>query len=395
MHAMAMFLYFAGLASQLASLSPHALACYGEQGSQVLAAAQIGTPLGAFFFGWLSDRLRRVRSLALGCLCLAAPLQALAFSGSASLGAAMLWTFLLRAILAGAFQLISIGALEAAGNESFGRIRSSGTIGFLFAQTLLWLLSGPFEAWLHWQSPAQFGRSGALFYIFALAPASQLAARRLGNETYYFREALRRLTDGPILYFTALAFLFFSAYQATDNYVSRYYELRHGMDAVFLSWIVAVGPEIVLLLYISRLEQNFGLRALFLMAALCGMLRFLLLAANTGQDSAPIYAAAQLLHSFHFACHYMAAIYFLRRHVPGHLYGSVAGLYGLLAQSLGGISGNLAYGQLLYSAPFVGDGNYGGFSALFLLAAASNLLLLPAYFWLQTGDGKVQDPHKN
>ncbi len=386
MHSLVMFLYFAGLASQLSSLSPYALAHFGESGSAVLAAAQIGTPLGAFLAGWLSDRLKRVRLLAIAGLTVAIPLQILTFAFSDSIGLSVAMTFVLRLTLSGVFQVLTIAALEAAGNENFGRIRSSGTVGFLFAQLALYFVSTPAFASYLPQTSAAFGQSGALFFALALLPAQRLAQQRQSPEAFYFADALGVLRQRHMLYFVGLAFLFFSAYQITDNYVARYFELIGGMNAVFLSWVIAVLPEIVLLVYISRIERRHGIRALFWLAALSGLARFALLfvAAKNPGNAALLHLFAQLLHSFHFTGHYMGAVYFLRLHTGAHLYGSVAGIYALVSQSLGGIAGNFLYGALLFQRPAAEHQlQSSDFLSLFALAAFTQLLLLPAYFWLR------------
>jgi MFS family permease len=45
----------------------------------------------------------------------------------------------------------------------------------------------------------------------------------------------------------------------------------------------------------------------------------------------------------------MGTIHFFRKTVPSHIYGSVYGLYSIFAMSLGGMTGNLISGTLLYS----------------------------------------------
>lgn len=55
----------------------------------------------------------------------------------------------------------------------------------------------------------------------------------------------------------------------------------------------------------------------------------------------------QLIHGIQFMSYYMGAIFYLKSALPDHLYGSVHGLYFLVGNAPGGITGNVLLGRLL------------------------------------------------
>ncbi len=345
-----LFLHFFGLGSQLSSVSPYALANFGERGSLILVASQLAMPAGAFFAGWLSDRYQRLRVFTLIGLALAAPFQWLSFSTPESWTATLVSTACLRFLLSANFQWMSIAILESIGEASYSRVRSAGTVGFLTVQLVLFLLSSPGVAASFSSDSADTGRLGVFAYILCLWPALALPARRLSHEVYRFGDALRVMLQPRLATFLALGFAYHFVYQITDNYAGRYFEIAYGLNSVFLMWFVGVALEVPFLIFAPQLVERFGKRSLFFVSAAAGVTRFIALSASAlGQEGAWI-LALQSVHSALFAGFYMAMIYYMRASVPPHLYGSASGIFSVLAQCLGGVLGNLACAALLHSS---------------------------------------------
>lgn len=349
MYIILLFFFFIGLGANLASLSPYVLSHFGEKGEWIFLAIQLSMPVGTFFAGWISDRTKMIRSFVLVGVLLLAPTQYLLFSFHDNwLLTALLGGFQ-RFLLSANFQWISIGAMEEKGDHKFTKIRSAGTLGFLFVQLVLYLLSS--SSLESFKTPSETGISGAFAYLICFFPALFLPKNRASSTEFRLREAWQLVQKKQIRYFFILAFFYYSAYQVTDNYLGKFFQMKMGLESVFLVWLVAVILEIPFLLLVSRISLRFGISTLFYLALIFGILRFGFLCWGVFGLPNNILVIMQFYHSILFAGFYMGAILWLRKKSPSHIYGSIYGLYSIFAQSMGGIFGNLLCGQILHSRP--------------------------------------------
>jgi len=56
-----LFFYFAGLGSNLSSLSPYLISNFGKDAEWVFLSIQIMVPAGTLFAGWISDKTKKIR----------------------------------------------------------------------------------------------------------------------------------------------------------------------------------------------------------------------------------------------------------------------------------------------------------------------------------------------
>ncbi|MBI3395165.1 MAG: hypothetical protein HY042_04975 [Spirochaetia bacterium] len=92
-----------------------------------------------------------------------------------------------------------------------------------------------------------------------------------------------------------------------------------------------------------------------------------------------------MLHGIHYTGFFMGAVYRLRSIFPDHLYGTGNGSYMVLTASLGGMSGNLFFGWLLFAQGIhvyeaLGPSNYLPLfvsAAVIHVAIALGFVLLP------------------
>jgi predicted MFS family arabinose efflux permease len=343
-----LFFFFVGLGANLASLSPYVLSHFDEKAEWIFLCVQICMPIGTFFAGWISDKTKRIRIFAIFGILLLTPTQYFLFYYKDSwITTAMIAGFQ-RFLLSSNFQWISIGAMEAKGDHKYSKIRSFGTLGFLFVQLFLYTFT-IMDLGFQFETPAQTGSFGAYAYLLCLIPAFFLPAKRVSKTEFQFKEAWELVQRKHIRYFFLIAFFYYSAYQITDNYLGRFFQMKLGLESVFFVWLVAVSLEIPFLLLVSKISLRYGINSLFYFSLVAGVIRFGFLAFGFWGISDSFLLFFQFPHAILFAGFYMGTILWLRKESPPHIYGSVYGLYSIFSQSMGGIFGNLICGQLLHA----------------------------------------------
>ena len=342
-----LFLYFIGLGANLSSLSPYLIANFGKNAEWVFISIQAMVPVGTLFAGWISDKTKQIRIFLYFGMALTFPAQYMLFSYADNWEITLVCAGTLRFLLSANYQWIVIGALEKMGESNFSKIRSSGTLGFLVIQLALFFLTIP--EWHILESPEIAGKFGSIFYILPLLFLHSIPRERDSEQEFRFRDAYQFIFNKNILIFFVLSFFFYSAYQVTDNYQGRYFQLSYGLGSVYLSWVFAVLLEIPFLLSVTRIVHRFHFFSLFYLSIIAGFIRFLFLSFSVKGIPIEILLFFQLPHAIFFAGYYMGTIHFFRKTVPSHIYGSVYGLYSIFAMSLGGMTGNLISGTLLYS----------------------------------------------
>ena len=214
-YALLFFVFFIGQGSYFTALSPYVHTNFGSDSWKVFLAGQITFPLGYFLSGYISDRLHRIRSLLVPALLLHAPLQFLLFNHPDDLNATILLSGVVRFLFAVNIQLISIAALEGAGTERFGNIRSAGTLSFLLLHLVLFLSVSDWSRVLDSAGLAfrpddagAAGRYGSLFHFLTAAAALGTPAAQISSTAYYFCDAARIIRRPAVIRFLLLSFIF-------------------------------------------------------------------------------------------------------------------------------------------------------------------------------------------
>lgn len=393
-----LFSLFAGLGASLSSISPYVFSHFINGGGKwIFLGIQIAIPLGHFFSGWISDKTGKIRIFAIYGFLFIIPAQYLTYHLSDSLWWTILFAFWQRFLFTANLQWVTLAALETSSEHLFSQVRSAGTIGFMLIQLSLYLFSNPDLSIKLFDKAEQSGKFGSILYLPALLLVFWLPRLRRSQAIFYFRDALAILRSRIMLLFILLSFLFHFAFQVTDNYLGKYIETILGLDAVFLSWFLAVIIEIPFLIFIPKIVQRWGVFSLIYLAVLAGVCRYALVAWTVAAHPVGVLYFSQLFHSFLFAGYYMATIYWLRGLSPPHLYGSVFGLFNLFALALGGMTGNMVCGYLLQSkfdTFFLSQYRInpaGSFFSIFLLAASVFLLILPGFIYLQRLTGRIAE----
>jgi MFS transporter, PPP family, 3-phenylpropionic acid transporter len=135
----------------------------------------------------------------------------------------------------------------------------------------------------------------------------------------------------------------FSLFLVTVSLLLATHAVLYGFSAIYwkslgysnlsitLFWLVGVGSEIIMFSLSGRLIARFGAMPMIAVAALGGVVRWLLLAYGTDVISISI---GQSLHSLTFALLYMSLIAYMSKRVPPAISASAQGLYDSLSMGV-------------------------------------------------------------
>jgi MFS family permease len=341
------FLFFLGLGSNLASISPYLISNFEGKSEIIFISSQLSVPLGNLFAGWLSDKTKQIRAFLWIGLLLGAPAQYYFYSFPDSWLITLLFAAFQRFLISVNYQWMMIAAIESQGEAMFSKIRTSGTVGFLVIQVILYYTTIPgIEVF---KDSAATGKMGGIFYLMTLLFIFKIQKVRISSQEYRFRDALGILKLKHIYMFFIFSFLFYSAYQVTDNYQGRYFQLSYGLQSVYMMWFIGVIWEVPFLLGVPKIVHKFGIFSLISFSFISGLIKFCYLIFSIFLGTELMSYFFQMPHSVFFAGFYMGSIYWLRKTVPSHLYGSVHGFYSIFAIAFGGVVGNLLTGSFLHS----------------------------------------------
>jgi PPP family 3-phenylpropionic acid transporter len=117
----------------------------------------------------------------------------------------------------------------------------------------------------------------------------------------------------------------------------------YGKTLVGALWSLGVVAEIVVFVYMPRLQQVFPLRAILLASLAIAVVRFLLI--GWAVDSLALLVAAQLMHAATFGAFHAGGVAMLNRWFAPQHQARVQALYGSISFGAGGLFGGLIAGQ--------------------------------------------------
>ncbi len=361
------FICYLGLGAYFVSLSPYILQKFKESSYLIFLSGQISYPLGYFFAGWISDKTKKLKVYGILFSIFLFPTQYLLFDHHQTFWVVLICSGLVRFLFAALIQILQIATLEKIEYHGFSISRSAGTLGFLAIQSLMYILESFFlsknvSLEIVLSRGAQYS---SLFHIFTLMLIIRiLPVNRKSQSHYYFKEVMDIIVKQKIYIFLLLSFFYHLAYQIVDFYLGRYFFLLGGMKFVYLSWIIAVLLEIPFFYKSQILLYQFGMKTIFLSSLLAGFLRFFLMFLNIQFfESNQWIILTQLLHGIHFTGYMAGSIYFFHKKFPEQYFGTAFGIFMIVSLSLGSITGNLIYGNILH----ILNSNL-GYSVLFFIS---------------------------
>ena len=295
------FLYFGVLGVYLPYFN---LYCYsigfsGFEIGLISAVRTLATALFPMLWGQLADRYQVRKPIYVGC----------SFAG------ALIWSFFLVTedfpamlaimLLYGFFYAPIISFLEAFTMDylgdrrrEYGRLRAWGSVSFIAVVTLVgWVID-----------KASIRIVPALILAGALLRAglSVQLPRSVAAGTQEKTTGLRLLRQPPVAGFLLAAFLMLTSHGAYYAFFSIHLDaLGFGRTTIGICWAVAVGAEILVMVFSRHLFSRFSLQGVLLFSFSAAALRWFALAAT---DSLPVILACQLLHAFTYGAFHMASV---------------------------------------------------------------------------------------
>ncbi|WP_198381955.1 MFS transporter [Roseomonas sp. KE2513] len=315
-------------------------------------------------FGRLADRLGDGRLVLAPCAA-AAALAALLFLPAEGFLAVLVVQLAFAAAMAPLGPLgeaLTLAATRRAGAD-FGRVRSAGSAAFILAATG----AGAVASWIGYSAmPWLLGvcYAAAALTAWALpraerAPGPPTAAKG-GLRSIFALHLLRLPGFGRLVAITGLVQGSHAAYYGFSSI--HWARAGHSPDTIGLLWSEGVLAEVLLFFWARPLLGRLSPRALMLLAAGAGLLRWSALAATT---ELWVLVPLQLLHALTFGAQYLGAMRWLSAHAPPGEALSAQSLHAALGNTGAQALAMLAAGAL-YAA--VGPGAFLAMAGLCALA---------------------------
>jgi len=282
-----------------------------EAVAQVLFAGSLVRFLVGPALGRLADRLGDGRRVLIACAALSA-LAAPLFSPAESFLAVLAVQVLFAAAMAPLGPLgeaMTLAATRRAGAD-FGRVRAAGSVAFI--------LSAVGAGWL----AARIGYAAMPLLLLGCYAAAALAALALPREgaappraaprgTPFALHLLRRPGFGRLVAITALIQGSHAAYYGFS--AIHWSRAGHSPETIGLLWAEGVLAEVLLFYWARPLLGRLSPRALMLLAAAAGLVRWTALALTT---DLPVLIPLQATHAVTFGAQYMGAMRWLSANPP-------------------------------------------------------------------------------
>ncbi len=239
----------------------------------------------------------------------------------------------------------------------YGRIRSAGSLSFIAAAALAgWVADRAGASAIALVLAACFALTAAVALILPRPVAAQRGGGGTGGFVAVFRYApFRRLL--PVSALIQGSHALYYGFGALHWQAAGY-----SPGVIGLLWAGAVLAEFFFFAWGGGLVERLGAPGLALLAALCGVLRWVVLALD---PPLPLLFVVNCLHAASFGAMHLASIRVLAEHVPAHLAGTAQTLHSSLGVGVIMAALTLACGPLY--AGLGGDG-YWAMAALAALA---------------------------
>ncbi len=302
----------------------------------VVALAQGLRVVGPTGWGWLADhtshRIAILRATALlACVTFAPMLLPGGF------GYVFALTLVYQLFITGQVPVAeAIAAMHLRGDAQaparYGRVRASGSIGFIVVVLATGLLLDRTGL-----APTPYLVLGLLALTFVAACFVRDATAVSTHERISVRARLR---EPRVRWFFLSVLLMIFAHSALYTYLSIYLaSLGYTKTEIGVLWVLGVVIEIVLFYQQGRIFKRFALLRLIELSLVVAALRFFLIAELA--QIAAVLVLAQLLHAVTFAIHHSASVLTIQRWFPGRAAARGQALYTSVGYGIGGTAGSL------------------------------------------------------
>lgn len=220
--------------------------------------------------------------------------------------------------------------------ENYSRIRLWGSLGFSVAVVLLGLFFDFFSIEF---VPVAIAVFLACNWLMSLtiqeAPPQKNTQHSTGDGGISIAIVAFLLAQSFVQISHGAYYTFYSLYLQDHGY-SRF--------SIGLLWALGVIAEIILFVYMHRIQRRFSVYAILVVSLILTVLRWLVTAFCV--DSLALTIFSQTLHAFSFAATHAASIEIIRRYFGHHKQGQGQALYSSMGFGLGGALGALISGYI-------------------------------------------------
>lgn len=288
-------------------------------------------------WGWLADhtgqRVMVMKLAAIGGL--------VCFCGF-FFGESFAWIFLVMLLMSfcwsASLPLIEAITLSHLGDntDKYGRIRSWGSVGFIFAVVGMgYLLDMVDIIWLLWMVLAF--KLGVVVFSHHI-PETEVVGLSIDQDS------IRQVCKRPeVVAFLLSSMLMLFAHGAYYTFFSIYL-VGHGYDKGFVGWLWAIGVicEIGVFFLMPWMMKRFSLKAILIFSFACAILRFLLI--GWGVEWLLVILLAQVLHAATYGTHHIAAMMVIHHYFHGRNQAKGQAIYTSVAFGIGGTLGAISSG---------------------------------------------------
>lgn len=300
----------------------------------ILLATKIISPN---IWGWIADRSgKRMRIVRIGCL-----LAAISYSGIL-IDQSFAWLVVVMLVFSffwnAALPQFEASTLNHLGDrpDDYSSIRLWGSIGFIILVISLgYLFSYISVNYL----PAIVSVLLLIIWLSSLVTPED-AAGHLHLDHEPLKAVLRKPMVIPLL---LISFCMQASHGPYYALFSRYIEsYGYGTSSIGWFWGIAVIPEAIVFVYMTRLIKKFGLRNLLLFSLLMAAVRWTITALLA--DNLIMLASAQILHAATFGIYHAVVIRMIHQLFVGPHQGKGQALYSSISFGAGGAIGSLYSG---------------------------------------------------
>ena len=335
------FFYYAfiGMFSPYWSLYLKSLGFNAVEIGMLMSVQPVMRMLAPNLWGWLADHTGKRRLV----VQIAASLSALFYLGV--FVAKGFWGMLMVLALMSFFWSASMPLVEATtlsylGDKAarYGRIRSWGSIGFIFSVVGLgYAFDHVAIAWLLWAGLVS--ELGILFFSLRL-PTVPVEAHHADHQPIRNIVLQRR-----VLLFFGACFLMSVAHGPYYTFFSIYL-VEHGYakSSVGGLWALGVISEIAMFFVMPRLARRLGYQRILKASFALAVLRFMLI--GWCVDSVVLLLIAQVLHAATFGAYHASSMGLVHELFKGRHQSRGQALFGSLSYGAGGVLGGMASGPI-------------------------------------------------
>lgn len=305
---------------------------------ELMALLMVTKVISPNIWGWLADHYgRRMRIVRIGSLLAMLGFIGVFFANSyATLALVMFgFSFFWNAVLP-QFESVTLVHLDERSHR-YSMVRLWGSIGFILSVSAL----GPLLE--------QFGPQllpYVLLGLYATIVLSSLLVPERVEQPHHDSAPLGDLLRKPaVIALIVACFLLQASHGPYYTFYTIYLE-EYGYSRSLIGqfWALGVVAEVVLFLFMHKLEPRIGLRRLFLAALLLSTIRWLMI--GFFPDSLSLLLLAQLLHAASFGLFHAVAVALFHRYFRGKHHGKGQALYGGLSFGGGGAFGSYYSGAM-------------------------------------------------